>query len=194
MSEAARAAGFVLVGGRSRRMGRDKALLEIASTTLVESIAAQVLAAAGSVALLGDPARYDHLGLKVVPDIIPGQGPLSGLHAALESSREEFVLLVACDMPNVEADFLRTLIQTAIQKEAKCVAGRTFRGLEPLCAVYHRSTCTEVARALAEGRLRIRELVAELGGIGIDADPRMVENVNTEDDWNLHLTEKERAT
>ncbi|HEY3741300.1 MAG TPA: molybdenum cofactor guanylyltransferase [Bryobacteraceae bacterium] len=193
MSEVARAAGFVLAGGRSRRMGRDKALLEFASQTLVEAIAAQVRDAAGSVTLLGDPARYGHLGLAVVPDIIPGQGPLSGLHAALETSREDYVLLVACDMPNVEAGFLRTLLRTAFQNEAKCVVARTSHGLEPLCAVYHRSTRADVARALGEGRLRIRELVAELGGIGVDADPRMVQNVNTEDDWNLHLTEKERA-
>jgi len=194
MFEDGAVAGFVLAGGASRRMGQDKALLAYAGQTLVQSVAREVLKAAGSVALLGDPERYGDLGLHVVPDIIPGRGPMSGLHAALGSTDAEWVLLAACDLPNVEAAFLRVLIDRATVTNAKCVAARSDSGLEPLCAVYHRSTRTEVELALLEGRLRMRDLAARLGATGVDAEARLVRNVNTEDDWRLHLTEKERLS
>ena len=191
MSVCGGVAGFVLVGGQSRRMGRDKALLADGSGPLVEKVALEVRKAAGSVALLGDPARYGHLGLAVIPDVIAGCGPMSGLHSALSSTETEWILIVACDLPNVDAEFLKRLLNEA-RPGVRCIAAQTAAGLEPLCAVYHRNTRIEVEEALREGRLRMRDLLAQLGAIGVEADSRLVRNVNTEEDWRLHLTEKER--
>ena len=177
-------------------MGRDKALLAYAGETLVQAVALQVLEAARSVALLGDPARYGHLGFRVVPDVVSGCGPMSGLHAALLAAGEaEWILIVACDLPNVKAEFLHRLVEAARlgASGVRCVAAQTGCGLEPLCAVYHRTTRTEVELALREGRLRMRELVARLDATGVDVEPRFVRNVNTEEEWRLHLTEKEQS-
>ena len=190
MRERLGVAGFVLAGGQSRRMGRDKALLAGIDGPLVAQVALQVREAAGTVALLGDPAKYGHLGFPVVADVIAGRGPMSGLHAALlatESTDAERILIVACDLPNVKSQFLKRLLD---HRQARCVAAQSDRGLEPLCAVYHRNTLAEVDAALRDGRLRMRDLVAQLGGIGVEAEPRLVRNVNTEEDWRLHLTEK----
>src|SRR5437762_8761701 len=82
-----KAAGFVLVGGHSSRMGRDKALLPLDSGLLIEKLAAMVAAVVGTVALIGEPERYKHLGLECLPDLRPGMGPLAGIEAALESGR-----------------------------------------------------------------------------------------------------------
>lgn len=192
MSECGRVAGFVLAGGQSRRMGRDKALLEYSGETLIQAVATEVLKAAGSVALLGDPARYGHLGLPVIPDIIAGCGPMSGLHAALlAAGHSDWVLLAACDLPNLEAGFLRSLIQAA-RPPIRCVATHSDRGIEPLCAVYHRNTLVEVESALRGARWRMRDLAASLGAVTVEAGARLVRNVNTEEDWQLHLAEKER--
>jgi molybdopterin-guanine dinucleotide biosynthesis protein A len=60
--------------------------------------------------------------------------------------------------------------------------------------VYHRNTRPAVEVALDQRRLRMRELVAELGAIGIPAEGRLVRNVNTEEDWHLHLIEKGRLS
>ena len=190
MPEHTGVAGFVLVGGQSRRMGRDKALLADGGTTLVARIADAVRTACGSVALLGDPARYAHLNIPVVADVIPGCGPLSGLHAALHATGAEWVLLVACDLPNIDSGLLERLIRNRT-KATRCVAAQAGRGLEPLCALYHRDTRLEVDAALREGRLRMRDLIWQLGAAGVEADPRLVRNVNTEEDWQLHLSEKE---
>ena len=109
-------AGFVLTGGRSSRMGRDKALLPIEGSLLVERTAERVRAAAGSVTLIGAPARYAHLGLPVLPDLVedggPG-GPICGLHTALKTTRADWNLVVACDMPGLTAGFLSDLLAAA---------------------------------------------------------------------------------
>jgi molybdopterin-guanine dinucleotide biosynthesis protein A len=190
MSEGATVAGFVLAGGASRRMGRDKALLTYRGQTLVERVAVEIGKVAGLAAILGDPAKYGHLGFPVVPDLIPAQGPMSGLHAALHSTQADWILLVACDLPNVDAAFLRTLVDLATVTNAKCVAAQSESGLEPLCAVYHRSTRMEVDQALHDGRLRMRDLAARLGVTPVEAGASLVRNVNTIDDWRLHLDEK----
>ena len=107
------------------------------------------------------------------------------------ATEAEWILIVACDLPNVGAGLLRRLVDEA-RTGVRCVAARSERGLEPLCAVYHRNTRPEVEAALREGRFRMRDLVTRLGATGVEADSRMVRNVNTEEDWRLHLTEKER--
>src|SRR5882672_6033560 len=98
-------AGFVLTGGRSSRMGRDKALLPVAGSgpagglSLVERTAELVRGAAGSVILIGMPERYAHLGLPVVADIVEDCGPMGGLLTALHVTHADSNLIVACDMP-----------------------------------------------------------------------------------------------
>jgi len=73
-------AGYVLVGGRSSRMGRDKALLPFRGEPLACSVARQVELAAGSVVMVGDPDLYGSLRYPVIPDAFPGEGPLSGIN------------------------------------------------------------------------------------------------------------------
>ena len=87
-------------------MGRDKALLPLRSDPLVKRIASEVAEAAGSVALVGEPQRYRHLGFTCLPDLSPGAGPLGGIETALESGRGEWNLIVACDMPDLERNWL----------------------------------------------------------------------------------------
>ncbi len=80
-------------------MGRDKAYLPVSGGILVTRVAGAVEAAAGNVALVGDPERYADLGYPVVADRYPGQGPLGGILTALGEKAAEWNLIVACDMP-----------------------------------------------------------------------------------------------
>src|SRR5437868_193761 len=97
---AASRAGFLLAGGRSSRMGRDKALLAVGNSTLLEIVAARVRDAAGSVIVIGPPDHYAYLGLTVQADLIPDCGPLGAVYTALKTSEADWNLLVACDMPS----------------------------------------------------------------------------------------------
>ncbi len=107
------ASGFVLAGGRSTRMGRNKALLPFRGTTLVEHVAGIVRQAAGSVTLIGDPVQLAHLGLPVFPDKLPGSGPASGIYTALTITSTDWNLIAGCDMPAVTSDILLGLLRRA---------------------------------------------------------------------------------
>lgn len=177
------AAGFVLVGGHSSRMGRDKALLPLKSGLLIQDIAAKVAAVADTVAVVGQPERYRHLGLDCLPDLRSGMGPLGGIEAALESGRGELNVIVACDMPGLETDWLHRLLLTARESDALCVASRERNGVvHPLCAVYRSNCLRTVQKALDAGRLCLLDLVRGLGASMLEISTT-VWNINTPQQW-----------
>lgn len=179
-------ASFVLTGGASSRMGRDKALLAYRGRTLVEHVARMAEAAAGRVTLVGHPERYGHLGFAVIADAEPGLGPLGGIRAALGSDRAgEWNLIAACDMPDVSAELFTQLFDEAELSSADAVIPLGSGGLpEPLCAVYHERTLPAVDAALACG---IRKVTGAFAGLAI-ASPaiagRGFRNVNSPEEWS----------
>ena len=165
-------------------MGRDKALLPYRGTTLVEHLARAVQEAAGSVALIAEPGRYASLGYPVHPDKFPGCGPLGGVYTALSVSSTDWNLIVACDMPGISADVLRSLLQGAAVSGKSCVAASGTSGEpEPLCAVYHRVCLPALARAIQGKRFKMKDLIAELDSMATSVDASALANVNTPAEW-----------
>jgi molybdopterin-guanine dinucleotide biosynthesis protein A len=164
-------------------MGRDKALLRWNSHALVEEVATKVRSVAGNVTLVGPPERYRSVGLECLPDLRQGLGPLAGLEAALASGRAELNLIVACDMPGVEIEWLQDLMCEAEVTGARCVIIRDGGGvLHPLCGVYGSGCLPAIRRALDEHRLRLQDMVQELGAATLEiASP--LANLNTPQDW-----------
>ena len=166
-------------------MGRDKALLPFAGATLVEHVAAQVRAAAGSVTLVGDPLVYGSLGLPVLPDRFPGCGPLAGIQAALEATSADWNLVLACDLPAASSTFLNSLLAAAEASGADAWIPTGPSGLaEPLCAVYHARCREPVAAALQGGDRKILDgLRACRVHIATVRDITVFQNCNTPEDW-----------
>jgi molybdopterin-guanine dinucleotide biosynthesis protein A len=166
-------------------MGQDKALLLWGDDTLAARVARIVgQAVEGHVSLIGPPDRLNALGLPVYADRLPGRGPLGGLLTALEVTDAKWNLLVACDMPHVTAEALILLLDRADQTGGLCVAPVTPSGAEPLCAVYNADCLPAVRRALADQRLKMRDLLPELGvSLVAGLDPLLFTNVNTPADW-----------
>src|SRR5271170_1000900 len=92
-------AAYILAGGESSRMGRDKALLDFGGTPLVLHIASLAQPFTGAPIIVGPPDRYAHLNLRVIPDDALGIGPLGGIATALRDSREPWNLVLGCDLP-----------------------------------------------------------------------------------------------
>jgi molybdenum cofactor guanylyltransferase len=166
-------------------MGRDKALLPFRGGTLAGHVAGRVEAAAGSVALIGDPERYSQLGYPVWPDRRPGQGPLGGMETALWHSAADWNLIVACDMPAISANFLHGLIAAAERSggDALIPYGPSGR-LEPLCAVYHTRCRADFASALEAG---VRKVANAFTRLRVQTWPVVdsvwFENLNTPEEW-----------
>ena len=195
-------AGFVLTGGRSSRMGRDKALLPVAGSsavggsspagglspagrlTMVERTAELVRAAANSVTLIGMPERYAHLGLPVVADVVEDCGPIGGVLTALTVTQADSNLIVACDMPGLTADFLLRLLAAARDFASTCLVPETASGLHPLCAVYRRGARSTVESAIAHKCFKMHDLLKVLGALSWPvADASLLRNINTPAEW-----------
>ncbi len=144
--------GVILAGGKSARMGRDKALIEIHGIPMIRRLAEMLLVFTDRVIVsANNRSAYDFLGLPVVADIFPGRGPLAGLHAAMVHSSLPTFLLVACDMPRIPPSLLHRLVDLSNGYDA--VVPLTSRGqAQPMCALYHR-TCFAVIERRLKGRL-----------------------------------------
>lgn len=178
-------AGYVLTGGASRRMGRDKALLRYRGTVLAGWVAAQVEEAAGCVSLVGGGDKYVHLGYPVIGEKYAGLGPLSGIEAALDRGTD-WSLIVACDMAGIESGRLRELFDAAASEGGQAVYGCRGDGRpEPLCAVYHRDCLPAVRQMLAAGELKVQSLLLRINALALTAGwVDELRNINTPEDWD----------
>ncbi len=179
-------AGFVLAGGKSSRMGENKAFLRRSNTPLVQHIAQIVQEAAGCATVIGDPALYGGLGFPVVPDRILNAGPLAGLETALSISEAKWNLVVACDMPALQTSLLRQLLEEAeaLPEPADCLMPVH----HPLCAVYHRRCLPMIRTALNGGIRRVFDMLAMLRVVlSQTGNQRELQNVNTPQDWEEFL-------
>jgi molybdopterin-guanine dinucleotide biosynthesis protein A len=157
-----RLSGVVLAGGASRRMGRDKALIDFEGEPLAVRVARRLAEACDDVVVAsGDGRRLAWLGLPQVADVVPGAGPLAGIVAGLESARLPLVAVVAVDMPYVHAGVLLALAGAWAGEPAMVplIAGR----LEPLHAVYSAAAAGELRSRLEAGQRSVHEALRALG-------------------------------
>lgn len=178
--------GYVVAGGLSSRMGRDKALLPHGEGTLLEHALSRARQVTNDVAILAGPTRrYEDLGAAVIEDAVCGVGPLGGLYTALLSASvagRERIFWLAVDLPLVPAEFLMSLASEL--DSADVVMARSDRGLEPLCAAFRTEpSLARVRRSLLEGRLKLTEALDGLLLQTMDATPAMFLNVNTFGDY-----------
>jgi molybdenum cofactor guanylyltransferase len=184
--------GFVLAGGESTRMGRDKALLELGGEPLLVRTARLVGTVVGKQAVVIGPAElYWNLKLAVVQDDWPGAGPLGGIATALRVSQAEWNLMVACDLPYLTQPWLEFLVARARQGRADAVLPINFSGAEPLCAMYHkncesalRSALENGIRKVTDGLARVRlERIEPEEWREFDADGSLFKNMNSPADY-----------
>jgi molybdopterin-guanine dinucleotide biosynthesis protein A len=184
--------GFVLAGGKSRRMGRNKALLELHGRPLALRAGDLLRPWVAAVTLVGSPGQRVSLGMPILTDLFPDRGPLGGICTGLEQSRCDWNVFLACDMPFVEGTFVRFLRERALMSDADAVLPKTEQSLEPLCAAYHRR-CLPVMRRVLETsqggvvdalkQLRVEVIpTGQLAAHGFSEE--MFADVDTGEDWS----------
>lgn len=153
-----KAAAIILSGGKSSRMGTNKALLKINEKTNIERIAETLKVHFDDIILVtNDPETFQFLGLKMVRDLYPGKGPLAGIQAGLKASNYDVNFIVACDMPFVSGPLAKTLVGSSGNYDAviPVINGRQ----HPLFAVYRKKIVTQVEKNLVDDRLAIKGLL-----------------------------------
>jgi molybdopterin-guanine dinucleotide biosynthesis protein A len=150
--------GFILVGGASRRMGRDKAQLVLGGQTFVERIANELSVVACSVSLVGMGNNFPRF--RIIPDVHEHWGALGGIHAALKAAKTDWVIVVACDLPFVRSELFVRLKNLADHTLDAVVPIQADGRPQPICALYRRDVCLpEIDNLVAVGEHTARALL-----------------------------------
>ena len=173
-------------------MGFDKARLPLGSESMVERQIRLLRAICRSVAIIGPLDRFPDAGIQVYEDEIPGQGPLGGIHTGLRRARTEFSLFLSCDMPLMDARFLRYLCgQALVSRASATVPPPWAKGVYPLCAVLRRRVLSTVRSGLASGQNQVgrffkklqRRTISKAEFARAGFSPRIFYNANTPEEY-----------
>lgn len=180
----------VLAGGASKRMGRDKLLLEVGGVTLLESVVAKFSDEFEDVCIsVADESKYPEISARRIVDIRRGAGPLSGLHAALTGIERGGVFLVAADLPYASPKAAKRVIELCGDCDA-CIIKLPGGMIEPLFGYYRKALLPLCEEALESGDNRMSEVIynantrfvtpEDLGGLW---DDRLIYNINYPEDY-----------
>lgn len=180
----------ILAGGASSRMGSNKALLPYQGGRFIEAIYRQMSRLFEEVILVtNSPDQYGFLPCRKVTDLVPGMGPLAGIHSGLYHSSNPRIFVAACDMPYLHDGLVKHLATGSW--ECDVVLPESDRGVEPLHAVYGKGALEAIEEALHEGKRRIVSFFHQVRVKGVAADEvarfdasfRSFRNINTPEEY-----------
>lgn len=184
---------IILAGGKSSRIGEDKAFLEFEGKRLVEWVITSLKEVGEEIIIVAnEPEKFNSLGLKVVKDVLPGIGPLVGLYSGLLSSHLEYNFVCGTDMPFLSPSLIKYMLGQG--QGCDVVLPRIGSRVEPLCAVYKRSCLSSIAEVIKEGeklslrsffdRVKIR-YIKEDEVIPFGLPKKLFFNINTREDMEM---------
>jgi len=149
---------IILAGGQSRRMGFNKALLQVEGRPLICILSDRMRYLTNRILISSnDPDIYTFMDIPIVPDQYVGYGPLAGLHASMLYQKSSLYILLACDLPNLPISMIRKMIELSDGFDA--AIPRTDNGMaHPLCAVYRRTCLPLIEKALKRGEKKFIEI------------------------------------
>lgn len=160
--------GVILAGGKSRRMGKNKALLQLGNVTLIQHVVHSLQPITDELLLItNNPDEYAHLDITMHDDIVPNAGALGGIHAGLTFASHQEILCVACDNPFLNPNLLSYLL--SVLGEYDAVMPYTYKDtlsdnenmqitLQTLCAVYSKRCLPSIEQMFNETNFRVHAL------------------------------------
>ncbi len=179
--------GFILAGGKSRRMGTDKALMLIQDETLLARMIGLIEPFCEPIAISGQRMAYSSYKIDQIPDVFADCGPISGLFSCLKHTSTDWNLFVSVDVPFVNDELIRFLI--AHIGESDCIVPRHDSGIEPLVGLYHRKAIPKLEEMILKGDFKLMNVLSKLNTLYLDCNhltkkiPKLFHNLNTPDDF-----------
>ncbi len=183
---------FLLAGGASSRMGRDKALIPFRGNPLLVHLAEILKSVSVDFHVIAPPQRYESFGYPILPDLRENCGPMAAIETALSHSPHPWNFIVACDMPLLTSDWLMTLSNAAFDStQTDCVLSAPAPDSpNPLAAIWNQTALPTVRNSLDEGNFRVRSLLSSLKTkILIPPDLQILANWNRPEDISGTLGE-----
>jgi len=160
------AEGWILAGGRSMRMGRDKAGVEIARVPLLEHMLGKLRDLGLRARVAGMRESVDGMTAEIVNDLHPNCGPLSGMETALIASEMSLILILGVDMPLIETHFLQWMLTRAQASGAIATIPKVLGEPQPLCVVCRRELLGSVSRSIESGDYKVTAAIENAGTEG----------------------------
>ncbi len=184
------ATGFVTAGGRSSRMGKDKAWLELGGQSMIERVIAALTPVTAGVSIIANGPEYARLGLPIFADTQKGVGPLEAIRTALANAHLPRTVLVGCDLPFVTPELFKFLLNIRGEHQIVVPVGPDGK-LETLCAIYCMKALPIVSDLIASGERKVSLLFDRAATRFVDFDELrhltasqlFFENVNTQADY-----------
>ena len=192
--------GVILAGGKSTRMGENKAFVPFAGKPIIEILIGRLSDIFKDVIIIANkPEPYLKYGLDVIKDAVKPCGPLGGIYTALTFSKTRLNFVVACDMPFFNKDIARFMVNEASRYDA--VIPRHAGRLEPLCAVYSENCIAPIEKEITAGNAKVTSFISEVKTrivdeseiARFDLDCNAFTNVNTRDDYRLLQEEDDKS-
>ncbi|ABA89080.1 molybdopterin nucleotidyltransferase [Syntrophotalea carbinolica DSM 2380] len=182
----------ILAGGKSRRMGFDKQFLQVKNHYLLCHHGEQLAALFDKIIVVSNtPELYRETPFVVVSDEIRDKGPLGGIHIGLKTAVSDYVYFLACDMPNINLDYIRYMRQCLESSPARACITRFGDWIEPFNAFYSRDLVAAIEDYLGAGHHSLfrflkslaTHYVSEQQARHFSPDWRMFLNLNTREDF-----------
>ena len=186
------AAAALLAAGRSQRMGFDKQLFHVRKERLFEHLLPTLKIQFEDVMVVtNEPDIFSEMGVRAVSDIIPGLGPLSGIHAAVREAKSEYVYILACDMPEINLCYIDHLIDRLTLSPADACITKKDDWIEPFHAFYGKRTLPVMEADLLAGKSSVYHLSRKINTLYIpEAEARrftpdwsLFRNLNTREEY-----------
>jgi molybdopterin-guanine dinucleotide biosynthesis protein A len=195
--------GIILAGGMSKRYGQNKAFLELDGIRLIDRVTATMKNIFRQVILItNEKDHYEYLGLPTIEDLIKGLGPIGGIYTGLMSISDQAGFFVACDMPFINSQLIRYMVDIKDNYAAVIPSGAS--GLDPLHAIYSRSCLDVIKNLIAAQRYQVRLFYEQISVRYVTQDEirrfapsqRALLNINTPDEFariqHVHKTRVKR--
>ena len=185
--------GAILAGGKSSRMGQDKALLEYEGKPLIQHVAEALQSVFKNAIIISDRGkRYKFLGLPVYEDIYKKCGPLGGIHVAFARTKTEKIFVASCDLPLLSSETVLNIVTWP--QPGDVVVVRCGRSIQPLCGVYSRKCFPILEQHLKRGQLSVLRFLEDLSTVVVAPQAAATRegkdaasNINTPDDYHRLL-------
>lgn len=186
----------ILAGGKSSRMGQNKALLTIGSKSIIQHVIDAVASLSPDALMIvtNTPTDYEHLGHKMVADTLTGYGAISGIVSALHHSNGNPVLVIACDMPFIQPALLNLLIEQFQHGSDQAVMPTIAGYPQGVLALYDPSCLPHFEAAVNAGQRKLKTIFDSLDNVhyidesiwqAVDPNGHSFINVNTPDELNI---------
>lgn len=177
--------GIILAGGKSTRIGREKAFLNVEGRPIIEILLSKLSSVFEEVFIVtNNKKKFGYFPANIVTDIFPDKGPLGGIHAGLVHSNSAYSFFTACDMPFLNMDIVMDMINKV--EHYDIVVPKVKNRLHPLCAVYSKRCIPVIEDNLKKGNLRVKDVFKVLKTKIInkmDPEGGHFININTKEDY-----------